>query len=262
MISKYLRLPAALFIVLLAGVISFGQDKPKIALIFDDFGLHSPGHPLMQDFASLACPFAAAIIPGLDYSTQLAELFNEFCKEVIIHMPMESQNAGEPIEPLTLTVDMGIEDIRGYLFQAIFDIPNAVGLSNHQGSLFTSDENAVIRFVTVLSDTSLYFFDSVTVPRSRAYRSALEAGVVSAKRDVFLDVDLEEGEDIETRFADLVRIAGKRGYALGIGHRCRKTFKALTGFLASEMAEEVEIVFPSEIAELNSRRYEPGDKGN
>ena len=243
---------------LVSGLVLFNtgicQDKPRVGLIFDDFGLHSPGHPLMQDFAALECPFGAAIIPGLDYSTQLAELFHEFGKEVIIHMPMESVNSDAAREPLTLTIDMDIADLRGFLYQAIFDVPNAVALSNHQGSKFTSDEKALSGLASVLADTDLYFFDSVTVPRSKAFTICTEAGVISAKRDVFLDVDFEDGENIESRFRDLVRIARKRGYALGIGHRYRNTFKAFCACLMSDTAAEVEFVFPSEIAELKNRQ--------
>jgi len=244
-------------VILVSGLVIFSsgicRDKPKIGLIFDDFGLHSPNHPLMQDFAAMECPFGAAIIPGLDYSTQLAELFYEFGKEVIVHMPMESVNGDAVREPLTLTIDMDVGDIRGFLYQAIFDVPNAAALSNHQGSKFTSDEAALSILASVLADTDLYFFDSVTVPRSKAFTICSEAGVISSKRDVFLDVDFENGEDIESRFGDLVRIAREKGYALGIGHRYRTTFNAYRSFVMSDAAAEVEIVFPSEIAELGNR---------
>lgn len=207
----------------------------------------------MQDFAAMECPFGAAIIPGLDYSTQLAVLFHEFGKEVIIHMPMESVNGEAAREPLTLHVEMEIGDVRGFLYQAIFDVPYARGLSNHQGSKFTSDETALSRLASVLADTNLYFFDSVTIPCSKAFTICADAGVVSSRRDVFLDVDFEEGEDVASRFEDLVMIARKKGYALGIGHRFRTTYDAYCVFAGSAAAGEVEFVFPSEIAEMANR---------
>jgi len=154
---------------------------------------------------------------------------------------------------LTLTVEMEIGDIRGFLYQAIFDLPNAKALSNHQGSKFTSDEAALSRLASVLADTNLYFFDSVTVLGSKAFTVCSDAGVVSSRRDVFLDVDFEEGEDIASRFEDLVRIAKQRGYALGIGHRYRTTYDAYRLFAQRAAAAEVEFVFPSEIVELENR---------
>jgi polysaccharide deacetylase 2 family uncharacterized protein YibQ len=200
------------------------------------------------------CPLAVAIIPGLEYSTQLAESFHNAGKEILIHLPMESEGESED-EDLTLKVSMIPQEIRGRLYQAIYDIPFARGISNHQGSLFTADEEAMNHLAQVLADTNLYFLDSITSPKTVAFNICRHWEIPTLQRDIFLDTELEAGETISDRFVQLVLIAKKKGYAVGIGHRHWETLKALEEFLRSPASEELELVFPSElIKELQNEK--------
>lgn len=223
-------------------------EKPKIALVFDDWGNLPVEHSVVQGFGSVDCVFAAAVIPGLVHSTETADYFYRLGQEIIIHIPMESENeaASEEIE---LTVSMDEEDMRGVIYQAIYDIPHASGMSNHQGSRFTSDKAALEKFAKVLRDTTLYFLDSVTIPKSQAFKICRKYGAPVIKRDVFLDTYFERGESADDRFHQLVETAKKQGYAVGIGHRYPETLEALQKFLVSPERDEVEIVFPSELVD-------------
>jgi len=248
MISKLNRRLIPLILTVAAAC--FAEDKPRLALIIDDFGNQSPDTPLMKEFAELDCPYAAAIIPGLDYSTQLAEFFHQAGKEIIIHLPMESAVPEAVTEPLTLTVSMSGEEMRGIIYKAIFDIPYAAGISNHQGSLFTADKEAVAKLAQVLADTTLYFFDSLTVPGGLAYKTCRAAGIPAGKRDVFLDTDYAEGEDFNSRLTQLLNLAQQRNYAVAVAHRYPETLFNLQAFLSSDKAYEFEFVYPSELIDF------------
>ncbi len=248
------RLVRTLFIeVLLITLVVMADDKPRIAFIIDDFGVHPVNHPLMRKFAELDCPFAVAIIPGLAHSTELGRFFYEWGKEVIIHMPMESVEPSAE-EKMNLTVNMSAEEIRIMVFSAIYDVPFAVGMSNHQGSLFTSDVDAMRKLSSVLADTTLFFIDSMTSPGGIAYRICRDSGVPAIKRDVFLDTDYNPGETFEQRMEQLLKIASSRGWAIGVGHRYDTTADKLIEFLASDEALRVEIVFPSELVDYKVYR--------
>lgn len=220
-------------------------EKPRIALIFDDFGYPVPSSSIFQGFCSIDCPIAVSIIPGLRYSTETAEIFFRAGKEVLIHLPMEAEEYTE-IDPICLMTNMSFDSIRGLFYQAMVDIPCCAGISNHQGSFFCSDSAAVSRFMRVLRETELYCVDNLTSPESLIFRQCNYFGIPALRRDVFIDTNLENGETSADRFNQLVRIAKFRGFAIGVGHRYGKTLKALQVFLASPQASEVEIVFPSE----------------
>ena len=241
-------------LLLISAVGLWGADKPKIAFIIDDFGIHPLDHSLMRGFAELDMVFAAAIIPGLPHSKELADLFYQAGKEVIIHMPMESVNESAAAESMTLLTTMDSREICELLQRAIADVPSASGVSNHQGSLFTADPAAMGRFAEVLSHTSLYFFDSLTAPGKTAYSVCISAGIPAGKRDVFLDTDYVDGESFEQRLEQLMNVARQRGYAIAVGHRYENTLQQLRAFGLSDDAGNFEIVYPSELIDYKVYR--------
>ena len=219
---------------------------PKIVLIFDDFGYQSADNEVMQGFKNLTIPFAVSIIPGLRYSTEIAEEFHNAGKEILIHMPMEAVNNNEH-EEFELLTTMSKDEIKTLFLRANADIPFAAGLSNHQGSLFTADSSAMLKLIEILADTKLYFIDSYTAYNTIAGKLSRKHGLPVLKRDIFIDSDLEDGETESSRLHDLVMIAEKYGFAVGIGHRYKKTLKAVEEFINSPEGADVEFVFPSEI---------------
>ena len=253
------KLPLLLLFALLSIAVSLypiqviASEKPCVVLIFDDFGFNPPESSLIRGFLEIEAPFAVSIIPGLEYSTQLAKAFHRANTEIVIHMPMESV-AAAPTESLTLRVSMDSFEIRGLIYQSIFDIPHARGMSNHQGSKFTAAYDAMNLLIDVLADTNMYFIDSLTSPESIAYPLCRRREIPALRRDVFIDTDLEPEETITGRLAQLIKIAQKRGYAVGIGHHYRKTLYAFEEFLNSPLSDEIELILPSELAKLSNNR--------
>lgn len=255
MISKYspmlFHIFAAILICLMIpfqGIQGILSAKPRLTLIFDDFGYLSIRNSAVSGFLKLDEHFTVSIIPGLRYSTQIAEEFHRAGREIIIHMPMESESKAKQ-ENMTLLTAMTGGEIRSLLVQAMNDIPYAKGMSNHQGSRFTGDTCAVMKLAEVISGGKLYFVDNLTAPNSKAYSLCKTEGIPALKRDVFLDCDLRTDETISDRFRQLVSIANIRGYAVGIGHCRTETLKAFVDFLDSPLSDEVELIFPSQLLE-------------
>ena len=238
---------AALTAALTAGRVSAGQ-KPKVALIFDDFGYSSPRSALMKGFLELDCRFTASVIPCLKYSNAVAGEFARSGMEIILHMPMETENCLSD-GPCELKISMSAKKMKETLRGAMKSVPYAAGLSNHMGSMFTADSGAVARLMKALEGSNLYFIDSRTDVNSCALETARAKGLPSLRRDVFLDVDMQPGEVVFDRFQQLVYLAMTRGYAVGVGHCHEETLKAMKKFLSSGLANEVELVTPSQIIE-------------
>ena len=248
--SGFIRLSvgaAILSAVLTVNWAAAGQ-KPKVALIFDDFGYSSPRSALMKGFLELDCPCAISVLPGLKHSNEIAAEFARTGREIILHMPMETENCLSD-GPCELKISMSSKQMKETLREAMKSVPYAAGLSNHMGSMFTADRGAVARLMKALEGSNLYFIDSRTDVNSCALETARAKGLPSLRRDVFLDVDMQPGEVVFDRFQQLVYLAMTRGYAVGVGHCYEETLKAAKKFLASGLADEVELVAPSRIIE-------------
>ena len=167
-------------------------------------------------------------------------------KEIVIHLPMESSGSCGDY-PIKLQCDYIAEEIAKVIIQAQEELPQAVGLSNHEGSRFTSTPEAAGCLARALSGSGLYFLDSITGPGTVAADSAEAFGIPTIRRNVFLDVDMQEGEVIKDRLQQLVFLAERKGCAVGIGHCRLETLNELREFLKSPQAREIEFIKPSEI---------------
>jgi polysaccharide deacetylase 2 family uncharacterized protein YibQ len=211
------------------------DDEPKIprlAIVIDDVGLNmAPVKKLME----LGIPLTFAVLPRQRYSKELANVINEAGFEVIIHMPMEPENAllNDPGKG-ALMLSQSEEEIRRAVRKMISETPHAVGTSNHMGSRFTKDYSKMRIVLEEVKNSGLYFLDSRTTAESVAFKLAREMGVKYSTRKVFLDNELDT-EAIKDELRRAIRIALSKGEAVAIGHPHRQTIKAL-----SQMKETIE----------------------
>ena len=84
-----------------------------------------------------------------------------------------------------------------------------------------------------LKTKGLFFFDSRTGPGSQAERVALDMGVMSAGRDIFLD-DVPGEAEVAAQLQALVREVRRTGVAIAIGHPRDATLALLKKFLAQD----------------------------
>ena len=198
--------------------------KGKIGLIIDDFGYRND--EISDGFLNLGVNLTCAVIPGHAYSSSFGEKAVSRGHEVIVHMPMENvgENRGE--EEFVLRVDMKPDAVKNRVYDALDQIPEAIGMNNHQGSQATADPGVMNSVAAVLKERNKFFIDSRTTPETVAESIMNNWKVPSARRNVFLDNDHDE-EKITRQLLSLVEIAERDGSAIGIGHVKQNTLNVL-----------------------------------
>lgn len=222
----------------LAGISTPRDQIPRIAIVLDDGGY---GGSVTARILALDPNLTLAILPGTPFGSRTAKRASELGFEVMLHMPMEGANM-----PGSLLTGMTETEMRRLLDEALAGIPEAAGVNNHMGSAFTSNANAVNRFMNVLAGRGLYFIDSRTTPRSAAFDSALKHGIPAGSRDVFLDHQ-KEPNYIIGQFNHLMEVAKERGYAIGIGHFRPATAQVLVSMLPQLEKNGIKLVHASEL---------------
>lgn len=189
----------------------------KIAIILDDagYGLSDDALLLLEQ----GFPLTIAILPNLSFSKETAEIAHKNKAEVILHLPMEAIKNKKDKGVIGSSMDR--EKIKEVTNDAISNIPHCVGVNNHMGSKATADREIMEPVLEVLKEKNLYFVDSLTTPKSIAYKLAREMGISSVARDVFIDNN-EKREDVLFWLYELIKIGRKKGSAIGIGHIYKK----------------------------------------
>jgi polysaccharide deacetylase 2 family uncharacterized protein YibQ len=108
--------------------------------------------------------------------------------------------------------------------------------------------------MSVIGENSLYFVDSLTTSESVALDTALREGLGCIGNDVFLDNE-EDPVSIEDRLEHLMRVASRRGFAVGICHAKVVTIEVLRETLPTIRARGYRLVHVSELLEENAKRH-------
>ena len=200
------------------------EETSSIVLVIDDFGYRNDA--ISDGFLNLPIPITCAVLPGHKQSSPVAKKAVSAGKEVIIHMPMQSSIASLGEDEFKLKVGMTSQEIEWRLNEALKEIPEALGINNHQGSKATADGKVMAVVASVLKNKDKFFLDSRTSSKTVGESTMRSVGVLTARRHVFLDNDLSV-EKISNQFDELVRISKKKGVAIGIGHVKGNTLKVL-----------------------------------
>ena len=236
-----------LFCPVLAAVANADQ-KPILSLVIDDLGYSlSKG----QAAIDLEGDHTYAIIPDATYSKRLANLANEMDKETILHLPLQSSSVLAAREPNALNESMNEDQLVVNLHTMLAEMPNIKGINNHQGSHLTEIDYFMRPIMDSIRsyNSNLYFLDSLTTPRSVAQHVALNSGLDSISRDVFLDNDYRNVESIRLQFHIWLRKAQERGSAIAIGHPHSPTIEFLAKNLP-EIEESFDFMSVSKLIEV------------
>ncbi len=187
-----------------------------------------------------------AILPDTPFARQTAQDAADLGFEIMLHMPMQTGTNGRNTFPGELELTMTREEIQERTRDCIAQFPEAVGVNNHTGAAFTADEEKMRWFLEVVKDHGLYFVDSRTTARSRAYDVSVALGIPSANRDIFLD-NSSDPDEIRAQLDELIRRARAGGAAVGIGHFRRNTVSVLAEALPGLEARGVALVPASEL---------------
>jgi len=212
---------------------------PRLAIVVDDLGYEPSRDAEWMKFPE---KITVAVIPFGPSSRKVAESARSRGWGVVLHVPMEPENpAPDRTEGFRLRRGMTGDEMETLLDRMIEDIPQAAGASNHMGSAFTADPEAMAAYVAVLGKKGLYLLDSVTTPGSVALTAALRAGVPAARRDVFLDAGMKPGE-MRLQWARAIAIAKERGAAVLICHGRAETLSTILDLLPDLRKEKVQAV--------------------
>ncbi len=247
--------PGTIAVALCLGIAAAAQAQlaapqrtlPAISIIIDDLGYRRlDGLRAIE----LPGPIAYAVLPHTPYGTRLATIAFQLDKEVLLHVPMES-DVDKALGPGALTNAMSREQFQSVLEAGLASVPHASGLNNHMGSALTRKSRPMGWVMEWMrKNGELYFVDSVTSAESIALRSARAAGLRAIARDVFLD-PVADSAIVRRQFLRLVELARVQGTALAIGHAYPETLSVLRGVLLKPSHFGVELV---SVRELIARR--------
>ncbi len=218
-------------------------SQGRIAIVLDDWG-YSLNNIQMAD--NLNYPFTAAVLPNLRHSKSAAEELHKQGKEVILHLPMESQ-AKLGMEKDTILTSMDDGQIKDIVGRGLDNVVYARGINNHMGSKATQDPRVMEAVFKELKKRRLYFLDSAVTPESVCPELADRVNIAFIKRDVFLD-NRSEHEYIKGQVEKLKSVAKKNGFAVGIGHDRKDTLEVLNEVMPELEEEGYRFVFVSELA--------------
>jgi polysaccharide deacetylase 2 family uncharacterized protein YibQ len=221
---------------------SLPEVAGHVALIIDDFGYKYD--ELTKDFISFSRPLTISIIPGLRETQRIQRDAELAQKEILIHMPMEPLEEKYDKDDYVILTDMQPSEIHLRMQKALAQIPDAVGVNNHQGSKATADENLMRIVLSEIKAANKFFIDSRTNSKSLAYDVAKEMGVPTAANQVFIDTK-DDVSFITQQMTKLGELASANGRIIAIGHVRKNTYRVLTKMIPELEARGIEFVFVS-----------------
>ena len=217
------------------------KKKSRIALIIDDIGF---SRARLQHFLDLNIPLTFAVLPQLPNSDKFAKMIYNKGHEVMLHQPMEPYNSEKDPGPGAIYINDDFSRITRIMAENIANIPFAVGVNNHMGSKFTEHPEKLSQALTVIKKKNMFFIDSLTSYRSKAYMTAVASKVPAAKSNRFID-NIPEKSKISSQLHKLARQATQRDYAIGIGHPYPATAAGIKEFVEKLDLTRYSLVYAS-----------------
>jgi len=218
--------------ILLYSSLSFGTEKPKLALVIDDLG-YSLNYG--QQAFNLAGKHTYSIIPNSVYAKKLSTLGYQQHKELMMHLPMQSTSNKVHQESNTLNERMSESTLIESTQKFLNEMPHISGINNHMGSYLTRYDYFMRPVMETIfkHNPRLYFLDSRTSAKSKAYTVARNSGLTASKRNIFLDHS-NAPSDIKYQFKLWLKKAQEGRPAIAIAHPTKATLSVLTPLLAAE----------------------------
>lgn len=222
--------------------VSGNEDKTtraKIAIVIDDAGYNYQSADI---FYKSRLPLTFALIPDLPNSKEHYEKICDAGMNLILHIPMEPGKGVEFVEKQAILVSMTTEEITQRLELFFNHYPKAAGMNNHMGSRAVKDYHVMDTVLNFAKERGIFWLDSKTTPASVSRKVATEKKLAYLERDIFLDNENTE-EYAKQAMEQLIKIAKKRGYAIGIGHvQSDKLYPVLEEYKEKQNELEIEFV--------------------
>ncbi len=197
---------------------------PQVAIIIDDMGYH---RQIGKQLLALDLNLTFAFLPHSPFLQEQNALAHRLGRDILVHLPLEPRNPATDPGPGALYLRDSAAIHARQLRQDLDNVPHAIGVNNHMGSRYTENRQAMHQVLAELKRRGLFFIDSYTSSRTVGYDEAARMHIPAAKRDVFLD-NIRTKEKVCEQLEKLIRVARRRGSAIGIGHPNQATLLALT----------------------------------
>lgn len=217
--------------------------KGKLAVVIDDAGRDLESQHVYE---SLGIPLTLAVMPNQIHTRDAALSWHAHGLPVILHQPMESVS-GIGMESKVILTSMDDEEIRSLLKSSLSQVPEAVGINNHQGSKATTDRHTMDVVMNELHHRHLFFFDSRTNSTTAADGAAASYGVPYVRNDLFVDNEADVAA-ISAMIREAAKRAQKYGTYVIIGHCRPKTAEAFRQMVPQLEKEGIQFVYVSSLA--------------
>jgi polysaccharide deacetylase 2 family uncharacterized protein YibQ len=216
----------------------------KLAIVIDDLGYDGR---VATRFLEIEAPLSFSILPHGTFSDHIARKVHEAGRELLLHLPMEPKGYPE-VRPGAGALLMGMADVEFVqtLRKNLDSLPYMSGVNNHMGSRLCEHEEKMRLVMQELKKRSLFFLDSRTSSRTKAYGVARQLKVPSAKRDVFLD-NIQSTKAVRSQMNRLLQLARLKGEAIGIGHPHEATLAVLEEMVPHLSGKGIKLVPISQI---------------
>jgi len=225
------------------------EVSPVISIIIDDLGYqYKAGLRALRLNGNITYAF----LPQAPFTRQLAERAHRQQKEIMLHLPMESENENR-LGPGALTQCMSETEFKNRVRTSIAAVPHVRGFNNHMGSHLTKSPRLMSWLMqAMMFRDDLYFVDSRTTLETVAQQEAERRDIAATRRDIFLDYE-RDASIVAEQLTALVRHARRHGTALAIGHPYSETLAALEAWLPSLQQQGIELVPVSKLIHLRQQ---------
>lgn len=219
-----------------------GQVTGRLAIVIDDAGRDLDSQHIYEQ---MGIPLTLAVMPDQVHTRDAALSWRAHGLPVILHQPMESVS-GIGMEPKVILTSMSDATIRQMLRDSLSQLPEAIGINNHQGSKATIDARTMDIVMNELHHRGLFFFDSHTNSTTAADKAAKTYGVPYVRNDLFVD-NSASVSDICAMIQEGADRAKKKGTYIIIGHCRPHTAEAFRQMVPKLKAQGIEFVYLSSL---------------
>lgn len=240
--SSEKALPVKAASILLPKENAGGQVTGRLAIVIDDAGRDLDSQHIYEQ---MGIPLTLAVMPDQIHTRDAALSWRAHGLPVILHQPMESVS-GIGMEPKVILTSMSDTAIRQMLRDSLSQLPEAIGINNHQGSKATIDARTMDIVMNELHHRGLFFFDSHTNSTTAADKAAKTYGVPYVRNDLFVD-NSASVSDICAMIQEGADRAKKKGTYIIIGHCRPHTAEAFRQMVPKLKAQGIEFVYLSSL---------------
>lgn len=219
-----------------------GQVTGRLAIVIDDAGRDLDSQHIYEQ---MGIPLTLAVMPDQIHTRDAALSWRAHGLPVILHQPMESVS-GIGMEPKVILTSMSDAAIRQMLRDSLSQLPEAIGINNHQGSKATIDARTMDIVMNELHHRGLFFFDSHTNSTTAADKAAKTYGVPYVRNDLFVD-NSASVSDICAMIQEGADRAKKKGTYIIIGHCRPHTAEAFRQMVPKLKAQGIEFMYLSSL---------------